>query len=281
MRNAKLPSKEKRGPLRREVLLLDCPALEPLTRLAPPFEARLLDWDALAEVARRAPPSTVVVIDPFARPDAPELDSRLPSLLAAARMLPVVALVPFRDGYAEAARALLERGVTEIADAELEGTPAAIRMRLLSVHAQPLKKAVESGLSRFVSADGLTLVRACAEVAADRRTAVELGKLFGSSERTVAGWCAREALPPPRRLLAWLRLLLALALLEDPRRSVQNAALCAGYTDYSLRRALREFLGGRAPTRQRTLRDGVAAFNAELRELREKAREERRGRDAA
>ncbi|HEX2203763.1 MAG TPA: hypothetical protein VHG91_10720 [Longimicrobium sp.] len=258
------------------MLLLDCEALEPLTRLAAPFEARTMGWATLAESAQIAAPSTVIVIDPFASRGSPELDPRIPTLLTAARMLPVVALVPFQPTYARAARTLLDWGMTEIADAEFEGSAEAIRMRLLSVHAQPLKKLVEASLSRLVSIDGLTLIRAAAEVAVDRGTAVGLGRLFEASERTVAGWCAREGLPPPRRLLAWLRLLLALSLVEDPHRLVLNAATCAGYTDHSFRRALREMLGERAPTRGWTLRDGLNVFNAELRELREKARQIRR-----
>jgi AraC-like DNA-binding protein len=265
----------------RQVLLLDCPVLQPLTRLAPPFEPRVLKWDELMKTARLAAPSTVVVVDPFARTGSPALDERVPALLAAAVMLPVVALVPFHEEFVSAARALLDRGVTEIADAELEATPEAIRLRLLSVHAQPFKKRVEASLSRLASADARTLVRAAAKVAADRGTAVELSRLFESRERTVAGWCTREGLPPPRRLLAWLRLLLALALLEEPHRSVLDAAAGAGYTDYSLRRALREMPGEGPSTRERTLREGLDAFNAELRELREKARRERRGGRAA
>jgi AraC-like DNA-binding protein len=263
-------------PARRQVLLLDCAALEPLTHLAAPFEAQAVDWTALAGIARTSAPSTVIVIDPFVSRGSPELDARIPALLAAAHMLPVVGVVPFRATYHSAVRTLLGWGLTDIADAELENTADAIRLRLLSIHAQPLKKLVEASLSRFVSADALTLIRAAAEVAVDRGTAIELGRLFGSSERTVSGWCAREGLPPPRRLLAWLRLLLALALLEGPGRSVLNAALCAGYTDHSLRRALRELLGEKAPTREWALSDGLAAFNGELRELRERARQKRR-----
>ena len=84
------------APARRRVLLLDCEALEPLTRLAAPFEAQVMDWPGLTETAQLAAPSTVVVIDPFARRGPPKLDPQIPALLAAARMLPVVAL--FRSG---------------------------------------------------------------------------------------------------------------------------------------------------------------------------------------
>ncbi|HEX2202394.1 MAG TPA: hypothetical protein VHG91_03810 [Longimicrobium sp.] len=256
----------------REVLLLDSPALAPLAALAPPFEARVLDWAALAQAARRAPPSAVVVIDPFTAGDPFVLDPRVRELIERVRMVPVVARVPFAPGYAGAARTLLDWGASEIVDAELEGTPDAIHARLLSVHAQPLKRVVEGSLSRFVSMDALTLVRAAAEVAVDGGTALDLARIFDARERTVAGWCAREGLPPPRRLLAWLRLVLALALLEDPRRSVVSAALSAGYTDYSFRRALRELVGAGATPRERSPRQALAAFNAELRARRERAR---------
>ncbi len=264
------------GNARRNVLLLDGETVAPLDRLATPFEARRQDWTTLVETARIAAPSTVVVIDPFTGRDSQQLDDRIPVLLKAARMLPVIALVPLQSTFIPSIRTLQKWGVTDIADTDLEGTAAAIRMRLLSVHAQPLKKLVEESLSRFVSVDALSLLRAGVEVVVDRGTAVELGHLLGAKERTVAGWCAREGLPPPRRLLAWLRLLLAVSLLEDPDRRISNAAACAGYTDYSLRRALRELLGERAPTRERSLADGLSAFNCELRELREKARRARR-----
>jgi AraC-like DNA-binding protein len=176
-----------------------------------------------------------------------------------------------------AVRTLLDQGVTDIADVDLETTANAIRPRLQAVHAQPLKRLVEPALSRFASANTHTLVRAAAEVAVDGGTAVDLAEVFRSTERTVSGWCAREALPPPRRLLAWLRLVLALSLLESPHRSVARAAQGAGYSfDHSLRRAVRDMLGGDAPPRERTASQALDAFASELRLLREQRRQERR-----
>jgi AraC-like DNA-binding protein len=168
-----------------------------------------------------------------------------------------------------------------VADALLESTAEAMRVPLLAAHAQPLKRALEPHLSRFVTGNALTLIRAAAEVVVDGGTLKELGRIFDSSERTVAGWCARESLPPPRRLLAWMRLLLALTLLEEPHRSVVNAATCSGYLDYSLRRAVRLFLGGGGFIRGRTLEHAMAVFNDELRMLREKVRADQRSRRVA
>ncbi|MBV9110148.1 MAG: hypothetical protein JO306_12125, partial [Gemmatimonadetes bacterium] len=161
-------------------------------------------------------------------------------------------------------------------DAGFEHTPQTIRPRLLAAHAKPVKNLVEPALSRFVSENAITLVRGAIETVADGGSALHLAGLFGSADRTVTGWCHRERLPPPRRLLAWMRVVLALALLREPRRSVINVALSAGYgTEHALRRVLRQFLGGDAQPRARSLEAALTAFNAELRTLREARRPRR------
>ena len=259
----------------RDLLLLDCPTLRGLRKVEGAYVTRALGWGDLLDAAKTAAPSTTVVVQPFATPGEPHADPRLPELLQAARLIPVVAVVPFQAAYTAAVRTMLDQGLTDLADAALELTPDGIRPRLHAVHAQPLKQLVEPALSRFVSANARTIIRAAAEVTVDGGTAVDLANVFRSTERTVSGWCAREALPQPRRLLAWLRLILALALLEAPHRSVARAAMGAGYSfDYAFRRAIREMLGGTAPPRERTVTEALNAFSAELRALRDKRRKQ-------
>lgn len=246
----------------------------------PPFAARVLGWRDLVAAVRDAPPSAVAVVDPFAE-DGASIDPRVLDLLAATRSVPVVALVPFRASALDAVRALLAAGLTDVADAEMENTGEAIRPRLLAVHAQPLKRRLEPALSRFTSANALTLLRAAADVTTDGGSVGALASVFGSTERTVAGWCERDGLPSPRRLMAWMRLLLALLLLEEPHRAVAAAARCAGYSyDQSFRRALRELLG-ESESRHRSFARAVERFNDELRGARERARLRDRGRRAA
>jgi AraC-like DNA-binding protein len=262
----------------RDLLIHDSPALRRLLRFNTGYAARALRWDALIAAAREAAPSAVVIVAPFDDPAVSVLNQRLPELIgASAGLVPVLALVPFQSAFTAAVQTLLDQGVTDIADVHLEGAPDALRPRLQAIHAQPLKRLVEPALSRFASANTRTLVRAAAEVAVDGGTAVDLAETFRSTERTVSGWCAREALPQPRRLLAWLRLILALALLESRHRSVAKAAMGAGYSfDHSLRRAVRDMLGGDAPPRERTVSQALAAFASELRSLREQRRQENR-----
>jgi AraC-like DNA-binding protein len=253
----------------RPILALDCARLRPLAELHEPFTTVFHPWDELIEAAHDAPPTATIAVDPAAAPAEP---MALIRLVTAAGMAPVLAAVDMRGATEAELRALFAAGVTEVLDAEMENRPAAAGALLASVRAGPLKRLLETGLSRFVSFDALTLIRAAAEVTVDGGGAEEMSDLFDSQERTVSGWCAREALPPPRRLLAWLRLILALALLANPERRVGRAAEAAGYTDHSLRRALRAFLGGGKPTRGWTVADALAAFNAELAALRERRR---------
>lgn len=261
----------------RRVLVQGDAGLSAFARMAPPFAPEVLSRADLLHAARSAPPSTVVLVEPFTG-DAPVPDAWVRDLAAAAPLLPIVACTPFRPTHMVGVSALLSWGVTEFADAEFESSSASIRQRLLDSHAKPFKRRVEQHLSRRVSQNGLTLLRAAAAVAVDGGTSVGLASAVGCSDRTVPGWCAREGLPPPRRLLAWMRALLALALLEERHRSVVQVAHCAGFaSDHPLRRPLRELLGGDVQPRERTIAGAMELLNAELRDLRNRARRESPG----
>jgi AraC-like DNA-binding protein len=102
---------------------------------------------------------------------------------------------------------------------------------------------------------------------------------MGVGPRALAARCRWAALPPPRQLQAWLRVLLACQLLEDPGRTAASAARACGYaTDRSLRRGTVRLLGtGTAAVREAgAFATAAAAFNAVLRELREALREAER-----
>jgi hypothetical protein len=258
----------------RRALVLDCPDLMPLRALQPPYDPVVMSWEKMIEGVSNEPPSTVAVVSAFVD-GAPH--PRVRRLIAAAALVPVVAVVPIDAAHAAGMQTLFEWGIADVADVEFEGTPREIVPRLSNVHAAPFKALLEPHLSRFVSMDALTLIRAAAGVVVDGGAAADLAVVFESGERTVAGWCRRAALPPPRRVFAWLRLLLALASLDAPGRTATQAASWAGYHDHSLRRATRKLLGGGVLPRPGLFATAATAFNAELRELRERAREVRRG----
>lgn len=79
----------------------------------------------------------------------------------------------------------------------------------------------------------------------------DLAKTLHLSRRTLLRWCQRAGLPAPRRLLAWMRVLLAAELLDDPGRTVLSVAHTCGYSsDSGLRRITQKFLGA-SPTELR------------------------------
>lgn len=247
----------------RAVLAPSSPRLDVIRELPPPYAIHHVDgWEDLRARLRTAPPSTFVLVDA----DAPGggLDERVRELVARFAMNPVVPVLELEPGRVDHLRELLRWGVSEVVNFPVETLPGAVAHRLAHAHARPLKRRLEALAPRTLSEDAMTLLYAAAEVAVDGGGAPELARRLGARPRTVAGWCAREGFPPPRRLQAWVRLLLAAALLEHPERTVIGAALACGYsTDHSLRRAMRE-LTGELPPRARAFETAADAFAAEL-----------------
>ena len=265
----------------RPLVILDSPRLLPFHATGAPYAPSVVgDWDEMAEALVQAHPSTVALVDPYlARTLDDGPSPRLRDLIAGRPSIAVVAGVALTRDRVDNVSRMLDWGVAEMIDLDLEVGGEALRQRLFQAHARPLKRRVEEVMSRWVSPQGVLLVRAACEVAVDGGGAPDLARRFGVEPRTVAGWCSREALPPPRRLQAWMRVLLACTLLEEAGRSVLNAARGAGYAnDHALRRAMRELAGGDPATLPRGDAFARAAerFNDELLANREKLRERRR-----
>lgn len=258
------------------VLLHDAPPLRALEALPHPYAPRIVGgWDELRAAAPRLAPGSVLVVDAGPRVARGRVPGTLWELLAAHPSVPVVVAVDVPACAPSLLARLLERGAAEVLDLALDRTPALAERRIREAVARPFKRRVEGALSRYVSADARTLLRAAAEAAVRGGGADELARAFRVSAATVGQWCAAAALPPPRTLQTWMRLLLAATLLEEQARPVAAAARACGYaSDRSLRRAMTR-LAGADP---RTLRRGeafahvAARFNALLSSLRETRR---------
>lgn len=245
------------------------PLYEPmLAELEDRFQLRRVEsWGEVLALAPYSPTSAVFLVDPY---DAAGiyLAEDLRTLLAAYPSVTVVTALALCPGRADAVRTLLGWGVADVLALGVEDTPDGMRIRLLSVHARRLKRRLGAALAPYLTAVGHTLLLAAVEAAADGGGSVELARVLRSTPRTVASWCRREGVPNPRRLLAWVRLLLAAELLdEDGRTAAQVARACGYTTDGALRRALRNFLG-RSATALRgegAFTTAARAFGAELR----------------
>ena len=243
----------------------------------PPGSFRLTpvrDWDALARALEAAPGTAVSVVDPT-HPDEPgELAPELKALLERFPAATVVAaLVVHGDG--EGVRTLLRWGVADVIVIGRETMPLAVARRIRLVQARGVHRLLRRALPRGVPSRARLLLTTAAETVAAGGRAPELAAALGVNERTVPRWCERADLPPPRRLLAWLRLLLAAELLDDPARSVSAIARACGYSgEVSLKAAFRQFTGSPPSElrRQGAFDTAARIFARELFEKREAAR---------
>jgi len=237
--------------------------------------SRVEGWAELAAALARAPGTAVSIVDPYdpARPDA--LSAELWALLQRFPAATVIAAFPVEPRHAAELRTLFDWGVADVIALGREDTPVALARRVRAVQARTVHRLLKRALPRGVPSRARILLTTAAETVAAGGQAPELAAALGVNERTVPRWCRRADLPAPRRLLAWLRLLLAADLLDDPGRSVASIAEACGYaSEVSLKAALRKFMGAPpSELRRRGAFDTAArAFGEELFELREAAR---------
>jgi AraC-like DNA-binding protein len=209
------------------------------------FEFRLIaDWDALLEELRAAPASALVVVDPYLGvQDQQQPSVELAALLNRFPSLAITAAMAAGPGRLEHVRRLGEWGVVQIIDLDEEATVFAIAQRLLSARGRPLRNLIERALPPSASGAARAILAAATSVVSQGGTGVDLARSLHVTPRTLTRWCRRAGLPPPRRLLAWMRVLLAAELLDDTGRTVTDVALSCGYAaDSSLRHAMRSFL---------------------------------------
>jgi AraC-like DNA-binding protein len=252
------------------VVLLTGPRLSFVRELRGNFHVREVDaWETLAEVLPSQHPASVVVLDPYGGGDIPcrefwEVIERFPSVS-------VVAAFEANDNRTDQMAGMVLAGVSEFLNLAREDTGQLAAARIRSAFARPFKRRVGLALSRHVSVEARTIVTAAAEIAVRGQGPKELAEVFSVRAKTLTSWCAAHSVPLPRRLLGWLRILLAAHLLEDVSRTRAGVAAACGYrTDRSLRRIIQRFIGSRPAGP--LFEAAAAAFNAELRACREAVR---------
>jgi AraC-like DNA-binding protein len=224
-------------------------------------------WEELRERLRSAPPSALSVVDPYWGERGGELSGALRLLLLEFPSVTVVAALELKPQRYRDLRTLGAWGVSEVIALGEVDTVEGISRHLHGVQGRPLQSLLERSLPQSLTGNARALLMAAAEVVSTGGQAKELARALYLSPRTLLRWCDRAELPAPRRVLVWMRILLATELLDDPGRTVSSVALACGYaSDNSLRRALQDFLDT-TPTALRRAGAFATASRAFLREL--------------
>jgi AraC-like DNA-binding protein len=207
------------------------------------------DWDELHDSMLEAPPAALLVVDPYVDTDprngpAPALRS----LLAQFPSIAVVAAMEVTPACFEDVRTLGQWGVVQVISLNHDDTQHAIAQRLRAARGRPLRALLEQVLPPDTPGRARAIVEAAADVVAVGGHGSDLARALHLSRRTLLRWCIRAGLPAPRTLLAWMRVLQAAELLDDPGRTVLSVSMVCGYSsDSGLRRITQKFLGG-SPT---------------------------------
>lgn len=200
-------------------------------------------WPLLAEAVRTSPPSALVIVDPDGG-GGEGLSDDLRLLLLEFPSTPVFAAMTVTPERLTDLRTLGRWGVTQVISIGHDDTVAAMARRFRLARGRPLKALLEQVLPTDTSGRARALLDAAAEVVAMAGGAEDFARVLRVSRRTLLRWCQKSELPPPRELLAWMRVLLAAALLDDPGRTTLAVAHGCGYAnDSGLRRVVAGYLG--------------------------------------
>jgi AraC-like DNA-binding protein len=200
---------------------------------------------ALEEAVRDSPPSALVVVNPYegAPPESgPSLE--LTTTMVEFPSTAVFAAMELRGDSGDDVRTLGEWGVVQVIVLAHDDTPGGMVHRFRVPQRRPLKALLWQVLPPDTPARARAIMEAAAEVVALGGHGHDLARQLRLSRRTLLRWCERAELPPPRKLLAWMRILLAAELLDDPGRTVLSVARACGYSsDSGLRRVTQRFVG--------------------------------------
>lgn len=222
-------------------------------------------WEPLRGRVRTAPPSALIVVDPY-HESAASPATELRSLLQEFPSAVVFAALQVRPDRVDDLRTLGGWGVVQIVSVGHDDTPGAMSLRFRQSQGRPLRALLEGVLPPETPSRARAIVDAAAGVVAAGGQGRDLAGELGLSRRTLLRWCEQSALPPPRKLLAWMRILLAAELLDDPGRPVLIVAQACGYSsDSGLRRVTQKFVGASpSDLRRRGAFDRAARFFLEM-----------------
>lgn len=263
--------------VRRPLLLLhpDLPFRERVRQASgKEYEFRAVSgWDALGTAVRELP-SPLVVVDPYvssqngSKGPSPELRG----LLAEFPSMAVLAAMEVLPDRFNDIRTLGKWGVVQVISLDHDDTSYAISQRLRAARGRPLLALLEEVLPPDTPGRARAILEASVDVVSVGGHGSDLAKSLYLSRRTLLRWTIRAGLPAPRQLLAWMRVLQAAELLDDPGRSVLSVAHICGYSsDSGLRRITQKFLEA-SPTELR----GKGAFDYAAKKFLEVLAEARR-----
>jgi AraC-like DNA-binding protein len=213
---------------------------------------------ATRELAMRVVAVVAEARDIQNRPTAPVLAT----LMKRFPTVPVLGYCGIGVSQADELRELARAGVHELVFRDIDDAPTLLRTKL----GRGIEACAGAQVLCRMSAqlpDALhALVTYCVSFPRESHEIERVALALGVHRKTLVNWCQRAHVPPPSVLVTWVRLLLAVELLQSPGHTIERVAHSLEFSSGSAFRNLcRRYFGAR-PAELRTSEGREAAYRA-------------------
>jgi AraC-like DNA-binding protein len=176
--------------------------------------------------------------------------STLPSIRRIRDEFPSIPVVLYCALSPEASREVLEfarAGVDQLVFQDVDDLRTPLRGAVQAAQDIVSAKSLLGDLEPHLSPNVIPFVRYCLEHARRDLTVEEVAGALGVHRKTLVDRLSASSLPSPSSIISWSRLLVAARILEDPGRTVEQAALMLDFpSGSSLRNMMKRYTGLRS-----------------------------------
>lgn len=213
---------------------------------------------SLRELAMRVVGVLAEARDARDEPTAPVLTN----LMARFPTVPFLGYCGIGVSHADELRELARAGVHELVFRDIDDKPTLLRSKLGRGIEACAGAHVHRRLSEQLPQTLHGMVAYCASFPRESHEIEKVALALGVHRKTLVNWCRRADAPPPSVLVTWVRLLLAVEILQSPGHTIERVAHSLEFPSGSAFRNLcRRYLGHR-PAELRSPAGREAAYRA-------------------
>jgi len=186
----------------------------------------------------------------------------LTSLIAQFPGVPFLGYCGMGVSHAEELRELAKAGVHELVFRNLDDSPALLRAKLGRGVEACAGALVLRRLSAQLPETLHGVVAYCVSFPRESHEIEKVALALGVHRKTLVNWCQRAHAPPPSVLVTWVRLLLAVEILQTPGHAIERVANTLEFASGSAFRNLCQRYFGRRPAELRSTAGREAAYHA-------------------
>jgi len=186
----------------------------------------------------------------------------LTMLMAQFPAVPFLGYCGIGVSHAEELRELARSGVHELVFRDIDDLPTLLRAKL----GRGIEACAGAQVVRRLSAELPEslhgVVSYCVNFPRDSHEIERVALALGVHRKTLVNWCRRAHAPPPSTLVTWVRLLLAVEILQSPGHTIERVAHGLEFASGSSFRNLCRRYFGRRPAELRSPAGREAAYRA-------------------